>query len=186
MRSKKAVGPLTPQFIVLYVLAAIVTLVFYLVMQGYAAQSVPRLVIENELEVNQEYLADLLVTLPNSNSQQFCLAKSTDTQQGEIIYPGLLPSTKLDAMQNAGRTAGGGTRMCVTLPENEGVYYAKNLDWGAIVNDTERTNAVWHINTAATSAKGKSAVERLVAIEYPSGIVHTGKVQLWVCEGACE
>ena len=177
--SKRGVGPLTPQFIVLYVLAAIVTLIFYLVLQGYTAQSVPALIIENEKEINQDYLADILLTLPNWNDEQMCLAKSEETSSGEIIYPGLVPEWKLDEMRDAGRTDLGGTRMCVTMPNKN-----RNLDWGAIISDMENGNS-WNLNTAETSADGKASVERLLAIEYPTGIVHVGRLQLWICKGSC-
>jgi len=191
--SKKAVGLMTPQFIVLYVLAAVVTLVFYLVLQGYAAQSTPQLVIENEVEVAQSYLAEALISLPNWNAEQLCLAKSEILDGKETIYPGLVQKTRLDAMQAIGRDpASGGTRMCASMYRPYSLDSGKillidrrnNLDWGAIVTDLENSNS-WHLNTAETTAEGKNTVERIIAIEYPTGVVHAGKLQLWICEEEC-
>lgn len=191
--SKKAVGLMTPQFIVLYVLAAVVTLVFYLVLQGYAAQSTPQLVIENEVEVEQAYLADALISLPNWNSEQLCLAKSEMVDGKETIYPGLVQVSRLNDMQGKGRSpAGGGTRMCASMYrpyslDSDAIIVIDrrdNLDWGAIVTDLENSNS-WHLNTAETTAEGKNTVERTIAIEYPGSIVHAGKLQLWICEGEC-
>ncbi len=183
-KSKKAVGPMTPTFIVLYVLAAVVTLVFYLVIQGYAAQSTPALIVENEFEVQQNYITDALITLPNWGQEHMCLAKSEIIAEKEVIYPGLVPSWKLDEMQSKGRIPiDDASRMCLRMPRGTDPH-SMTLDWGAIVNDSENTNG-WHLNTIETTAEGKNTVERAIAIEYPNGVVHVGKLQLWVCERDC-
>jgi len=186
MKSKKAVGLMTPQFIVLYVLAAVTMLVFYLVIQGYAAQSTPSLVIENEMELQQGYLADALITLPNWGQEHMCLAKSEMLDGKEVIYPGLVPSWKLDEMQSKGRITivDDANRMCLRMPRGSDVH-SMTLDWGAIVNDSENTSG-WKLNTIETTTEGKNTVERTIAIEYPNGVVHVGKMQLWVCAQDCK
>lgn len=166
--NRRGLGPFTLPEIVLYVVAAIAMLIFVLVLMGYAGSTVPRMVIVNEEQMLSNYMADAMVTLPNWDGECGCLAKSSNITGKEVIYPGLLPKWKLDKMT---LNPNCNEHICM-IP-----FFIDETAGAAIhvsVTDIETNTALMVVGQ--TSFKSNTSVTRLVAIEYPNGIVHAGRL----------
>lgn len=171
--NRRGLGPFTLPEIVLYIVSAIAMLVFILVLMGYAGNTVPKMVVSNEKQMLTNQVADALINLPNWDGECGCLAKSTITPQGEVIYPGLIPEWKLDEMASSTCIEKHFCTIPYFVDRTESVY---TYIW---VKDLENGDD-WAIQPAIHDVKGPR-ISRLVGIEYSNGIVHAGKmtVQLW-------
>ncbi len=167
--SKKGIGPLTPQFIVLYIVAAVLTLVFYLMITAYASQSMPKLVYANPLDLERDRMADAIVSLPAWDGYCGCLAKTVENSGKVIAFPGLVPTWKLDNMSaNCGgdRYRKDDQDICVSATAE--LYGGKGIYWTAEVTDLE-TGGNWTIRDEPADYRYKSmATPRYIAIEYPA------------------
>lgn len=180
MLNRRGLGPFTLPMIVLYIVSAVAMLIFVLVLLGYAGSTVPKMLIPNEGQLLANYIADALISLPNWDGECGCLAKSINTPQGEVIYPGLIPKWKLEKIQGTV-----GIDMCDSHTNFCTVPYFIDQDRGAkiflSVYDFENRN-LWSVPyTTATICERNVSVNRLVAIEYENGIVHAGRLSVGVC-----
>lgn len=173
MLNKRGLGPFTLPEIVLYILSAVAMLIFILVLTGYAGSTVPKMVIPNEKQMLTNQVADALISLPNWDGECGCLAKSTITPEGEVIYPGLIQEWRLDEMASSTCIEKHFCTVQYFVDRPESIY---TYIW---VNDLENGNS-WAIQPSVHDVKGPR-VNRLVGIEYPDGRVHAGKmtVQIW-------
>lgn len=172
--NNRGLGPFTLPEIVLYIVSAIAMLIFLLVLMGYAGSTVPKMALVNEEQMLSNYATDAFVTLPNWDGDCGCFAKSENLFGSEIIYPGLIPSWKLDRLEALPRDCN--YHACSVpffIDENQGAgifIYVKDLetlaDWENLyVNSFNTTNLT---------------INRFVGIEYPNGIVHAGRFSVTV------
>lgn len=172
--NRRGLGPFTIPIILLHIVSAIVLLIFLLVLTGYVGVAVPKLSIANEEGLLSNYVADALISLPNWDGECGCLAKSTITPEGEVIYPGLIPLWKLEKINGIWSKCHNEVRFC-TVP----YFIDKEVAGVAIIVRDLENNGGW--NTWGGGSNGEnSTVTRLVGIEYPDGRVHAGRLLVTV------
>lgn len=171
--NRRGLGPFTLPMILLYIVSAVAMLIFILVLLGYMKSNVPRLFIPNEGQMLANYVADALISLPNWDGKCGCLAKSVNTPEGEVIYPGLLPTWKLEALRT------NGCENFCTLPYF--IDQTKAAKMWIVVKDLDRD--VVFVGGSGTSDQENITITRLVAIEDEHGIVHAGRMSVSVYYG---
>lgn len=180
MLNKRGLGPMTLPKIVLYILCAIAFLIFLWVFTSYSGSTIPKMSIANGEEMITNYVADALVSLPNWDGECGCLAKSVSTPQGEIIYPGLIPSWKLDKMKILSAP-----NICTNVHFCAVPYLTdktKNVYFYVMVDDLDESavSFEWGFGDEIAHSYAGPQISRLVAIEYPDGRIHAGKVVVQV------